>query len=84
MLIGETMAYNIIFYEKKNGESEVWNFLETAFSIFTMMIIPLSCFIVFVRKLKKRLSVKLKKQNLSETTIYPKRSANAYEKLERL
>lgn len=23
------MAYNIIFYEKKNGESEVWNFLET-------------------------------------------------------
>ena len=22
------MAYNIIFYERKNGESEVWNFLE--------------------------------------------------------
>ncbi len=22
------MAYNIIFYEKKNGESEIWNFLE--------------------------------------------------------
>ncbi len=23
------MAYNIIFYEKENGESEIWNFLET-------------------------------------------------------
>ena len=22
------MAYNIIFYEKKNGESEMWDFLE--------------------------------------------------------
>lgn len=22
------MAYNIIFYEKENGESEIWNFLE--------------------------------------------------------
>ncbi len=22
------MKYNIIFYEKKNGESELWNFLE--------------------------------------------------------
>ena len=28
MQIGETMAYNILFYEKENGESEVWNFLE--------------------------------------------------------
>lgn len=27
MQIGETM-YEIIFYEKKNGESDVWNFLE--------------------------------------------------------
>lgn len=23
------MGYNIEFYEKQNGESEVWNFLET-------------------------------------------------------
>lgn len=23
------MAYNIIFYEKQNGESELWDFLET-------------------------------------------------------
>lgn len=28
MRIGDTMAYNIIFYEKSNGESQVWNFLE--------------------------------------------------------
>lgn len=28
MRIGDTMAYNIIFYEKENGESEIWNFLE--------------------------------------------------------
>lgn len=28
MRIGDTMAYNIIFYEKENGISEVWNFLE--------------------------------------------------------
>lgn len=28
MRIGDTMAYNIIFYEKENGESQVWNFLE--------------------------------------------------------
>ena len=28
MRIGDTMAYNIIFYEKTNGDSEVWNFLE--------------------------------------------------------
>lgn len=28
MQIGETMPYNIIFYEKSNGESEIWNFLE--------------------------------------------------------
>lgn len=28
MQIGETMAYNIIFYEKDNGVSEVWTFLE--------------------------------------------------------
>lgn len=28
MQIGDTMAYNIIFYEKGNGESEIWNFLE--------------------------------------------------------
>ena len=28
MQIGEPMAYNIIFYEKQNGESELWNFLE--------------------------------------------------------
>lgn len=28
MQIGETMSYNIIFYEKQNGESEIWNFLE--------------------------------------------------------
>ena len=27
MRIGETM-YEIIFYEKKNGDSDVWNFLE--------------------------------------------------------
>ena len=25
---GDSMAYNIIFYEKQNGESELWNFLE--------------------------------------------------------
>lgn len=29
MQTGGTMAYNIIFYEKENGESEIWNFLET-------------------------------------------------------
>lgn len=23
------MSYNIIFYEKENGESEIWNFLES-------------------------------------------------------
>ena len=28
MRIGDTMAYNIVFYESKNGESEIWNFLE--------------------------------------------------------
>lgn len=28
MQIGEPMAYNIVFYEKQNGESELWNFLE--------------------------------------------------------
>ena len=28
MQIGESMAYNIVFYEKQNGESELWNFLE--------------------------------------------------------
>lgn len=28
MRIGDTMAYNIIFYEKSNGKSEIWNFLE--------------------------------------------------------
>ena len=28
MQIGDTMAYNIIFYEKANGESEIWSFLE--------------------------------------------------------
>lgn len=28
MQIGDTMAYNIIFYEKENGKSEIWNFLE--------------------------------------------------------
>ena len=28
MQIGDTMTYNIIFYEKENGESEIWNFLE--------------------------------------------------------
>ena len=25
---GDTMAYNIIFYEKENGDSDIWNFLE--------------------------------------------------------
>jgi phage-related protein len=25
---GDTMAYNIIFYERENGKSDVWNFLE--------------------------------------------------------
>ena len=25
---GDTMAYNIIFYENEKGESEVWDFLE--------------------------------------------------------
>ena len=28
MQIGEFMAYNIVFYEKQNVESELWNFLE--------------------------------------------------------
>ena len=28
MQIGESMAYNIVFYEKQNGDSELWNFLE--------------------------------------------------------
>lgn len=28
MQIGDTMAYNILFYEKENGDSEIWNFLE--------------------------------------------------------
>jgi len=28
MQTGGTMAYNIIFYEKENGESEIWSFLE--------------------------------------------------------
>ena len=28
MQIGDPMAYNIVFYEKPNGESELWNFLE--------------------------------------------------------
>ena len=28
MQTGEPMAYNIVFYEKQNGESELWNFLE--------------------------------------------------------
>ena len=28
MQMGETMAYNIIFYENEKGESEVWDFLE--------------------------------------------------------
>ncbi len=26
--IGELMAYTIIFYERQNGQSEVWDFLE--------------------------------------------------------
>ena len=25
MQIGDTMAYNIIFYEKENGKSETWD-----------------------------------------------------------
>lgn len=25
---GDTMAYNIIFYERANGDSDIWNFLE--------------------------------------------------------
>ena len=29
MQTGGTMAYNIIFYEKENGESEIQSFLET-------------------------------------------------------
>lgn len=28
MRTGDIMAYEIIFYEKENGESEIWNFLE--------------------------------------------------------
>lgn len=28
MQIGDTMAYNIIFYENEKGESEIWDFLE--------------------------------------------------------
>jgi len=28
MQIGELMAYNIVFYEKQDGESELWNSLE--------------------------------------------------------
>jgi len=28
MQIGDTMAYNIIFYENEKGESEIWTFLE--------------------------------------------------------
>lgn len=27
-LIGDTMPYQIIFYEKSNGKSDVWDFLE--------------------------------------------------------
>lgn len=28
MQIGDIMAYEIIFYEKENGECEIWDFLE--------------------------------------------------------
>lgn len=28
MRIGDTMTYKIIFYEKENGKSEIWDFLE--------------------------------------------------------
>ena len=28
MQIGDIMAYEIIFYEKENGNSEIWDFLE--------------------------------------------------------
>ena len=29
MWIGDSMIHNIIFYEKENGQSEIWDFLET-------------------------------------------------------
>ena len=110
MQIGEPMAYNIVFYEKQNGESELLNFLEklrkksatdkdariqykqaslyiellqnsgtrlpatTAFFI-SFVIKMISCFfIVFVRRHKKHLAEKLKKQNPNAMIIYPERS----------
>lgn len=92
---GETMAYNIIFYENEKGDLEVWDFLEllrkksdtnkeklTASFIFTVMTTISYFFTVFVKRHKKHRGVKLKRQKQCVMIIYPERRTDFYENLE--
>ncbi len=71
------MAYNIIFYEKTNGTSEI-----IAFSTSVLLIIPTFFFIVFAKNPKKHHAVKFRKPNQNVTITYPEWRTTPYEKLE--
>ena len=90
------MAYNIIFYEKQNGKSEVFDFLENlriksstskdarqiASFTFTAIMILMFSYTAFVKNQRKLHVVKLIKQKQSAMIIYSERKMGYYEKLE--